>query len=391
MLSYLEIICICIAAVLSMVSQLPFMEESSLGMFFRASWALPLMPLLFSKLRYFTTKYTFVYFLFIVNFSLFCYFCEYLTDDKYLGVDLVNICISFVIFVISHVLYNDVKRKEVLLTVFSIVLLISGSIVGYVVNEIADLTAGLDTVQYAYQNKNSMGQILLCCAVIPFFLYKPSSRLMIVVKYSLIVYILFVVFMLKSRATLLGLFYITGYYVVTSKEKKIRYACVALFFLIIIALVSFPNIYDLFVNQILLANRDASDLDDASSGRVDYYPFYINGFFESPLIGNGTKYFDCMPIIVLYQYGLLGGFIFFSFIIYFWAQLYKKRKRSDLSILAYLLFMAYILNSLFEAQPPFGPGIKCSFLWVIVGFAFASNNKRPIRNKSVLKSLLTKQ
>ena len=30
-----------------------------------------------------------------------------------------------------------------------------------------------------------------------------------------------------------------------------------------------------------------------------------------------------------------------------------------------------MLNSLFEAKPPFGPGIKCFLLWLMLGFSLA--------------------
>ena len=388
MFFYIEILFFCLASVLSMVSQLPFMEETSLGMMFRASWVLPFMPLAVFRTRYFFSRYVAVFFLFAVLFVFYCFACETVFEEKYFGPDVNNVCISFLIFTISHVLYRSFPKRKQILTIVSVVLLVAGSVIAYVVNSTADLAAGLETVKYAYDNKNSMGQILLCCLSIPFMLLTPKSKILNLLKYAMIAYLVVIMFLLKSRATLLSFFYMAGYYTLKAKDKRVRYFVAIALVLVLLTLVLIPSFYELLVKQILLANRDASDMDSASSGRADLYPYFINGFFEHPLFGNGARYFDCMPLIIPYQYGFVGASIFFSFIVYILYKLTCRRKRSRLCLLAYLLFVAYLINSLFEAQPPFGPGIKCAFMWMMVGFSLAEIRKKQSNSSKIKKIIL---
>lgn len=78
-----------------------------------------------------------------------------------------------------------------------------------------------------------------------------------------------------------------------------------------------------------------------------------------------------MPIIMLFQYGIVGGLMIFSFLIYIGYYVTLRIDRNSYNLIAFLLFWSFMLNSLFEAQPPFGPGVKCFLLWVFIGFALA--------------------
>lgn len=48
----------------------------------------------------------------------------------------------------------------------------------------------------------------------------------------------------------------------------------------------------------------------------------------------------------------------------------------EFGLIVYLLFMVYMINSLFEAYTPFGPGMKCFELWAFFGIALAEQKRK---------------
>lgn len=140
-----------------------------------------------------------------------------------------------------------------------------------------------------------------------------------------------------------------------------------------IYILSNPSFYRTLVEGILFANRDSTDLNSLSSGRVEQLETCVDLFVSSPIIGIGNKYFDCFPIIILTQYGIMGAIIVFVFIANRIKEcVYKLDLNNQLDLCAFLLMMTYMLNSLFEAQPPFGPGVKCFPLWMIWGIMLST-------------------
>jgi hypothetical protein len=132
-----------------------------------------------------------------------------------------------------------------------------------------------------------------------------------------------------------------------------------------------PTAYNIIVNGIIFGSRDIHDLDDLSSGRVGLVSEAMNSITEHPWIGIGNYYLDCMPIAMVLQFGIVGATMVFIYIGRIWYEIHKLDKGIDLHLCTYLIFIPMILNSLFEAQPPFGPGMKCFLLWMMLGFSMA--------------------
>ena len=87
--------------------------------------------------------------------------------------------------------------------------------------------------------------------------------------------------------------------------------------------------------------------------------------------GTGKCYIDSFPIQILVKYGIV-GLLFMSMFLYKITKIIFNFSRNNmLHLSSYLLLCVFLLNSLFEAYPPFGPGIKCCILWIFVGFSCA--------------------
>ena len=130
-----------------------------------------------------------------------------------------------------------------------------------------------------------------------------------------------------------------------------------------------PNVNHLIVDEILLNNR-SSDLATLSSGRDYHWYIFRTEFYNYLFMGTGGTYLESMPLAVLMSYGLLGGIPVLLFAIKPLCYAIKERKSKKYhlyTVLVISISLTMLINSIFEEQAPFGPGVKCYFLWLICG------------------------
>lgn len=361
------------AVACSIVSQVFIALEIGNSDLLKLSWFIPFVFYLLSNAKQFFDRILIPYYIFVLIFVFYCLCCEAVTNVSYIGADTYNICISIFILSVSYCYGMHVQSFKRSFNNLAFFFFVASLIYGISVYVQYLVGADMFSTVYAYGDKNSAAQIFLSACIILFTLFRPSNFAQKIVAYSLIVILLYVMFVLKSRATLLGFFFVLGYFTFVYKNKKVRYV----FFLSIIAMciyiLSNPSFYRTLVEGILFANRDSTDLNSLSSGRVEQLETCVDLFVSSPIIGIGNKYFDCFPIIILTQYGIMGAIIVFVFIANRIKEcVYKLDLNNQLDLCAFLLMMTYMLNSLFEAQPPFGPGVKCFPLWMIWGIMLST-------------------
>ena len=92
---------------------------------------------------------------------------------------------------------------------------------------------------------------------------------------------------------------------------------------------------------------------------------------QHPWVGSGDYYVDCMPLNILTQYGICGLSIIFLFLYYMFHKLKRAKQEDYIATMTYILFFAFFINSLLEARPPFGPGVRSFTLWMMFGFSLA--------------------
>ena len=313
----------------------------------------------------------------IIGFSIYCIICEAVTGKPYLGVDFNNILISSLIAITSFAYWNS-SFSEKKLEYLSWLLLLLGLLLGvYVYFEYLINSNIMDRV-YAVKDKNSIGQIIFCCALIPLLALKNYNLKTKYFIYASVLILAAIVVMTKSRATILGIGFVLSYFMFFHGSLRIRFVYSITFATAVLFILLDNTLYDIVINGILLGGRNVENLNDVSSGRVILISNCLKGISDNFWFGNGVKYMDCMPIIMLYQYGFLGAMMVFSFLIYIGYYISRCTDRSSANLITFLLFWCFMINSLFEAQPPFGPGIKCFLLWVFIGLTMA----RPILSKN---------
>ena len=317
------------------------------------------------------------YYIFLFVFFMYCIILQLLTTKEYVGTDFNNMCISCMITTVSYSFYKSNGNGNTL-KLLALLILITASILAFVVFRDFLLGFNFNSILYAFQAKNSMSAILLSSVLIGvLFIAENDTETIIISLIALSVFILVVMVMMKSRATLAGFFFVILYLVTKFKNNKIRILFSVLTICCILLVLIDSTIYNIVVNNLLFANRGTEinsidDLNSISSNRVERFPVIFKAFENSMFLGIGNKYFDCFPFIIVVQYGIIGASIVFTFLykVYKFIQ-FKLNRTNLLYLITFFLFWIFMINCLFEAQPPFGPGIKCFLLWMMFGFSLA--------------------
>ncbi len=363
------------AIVSSVLSQVPFILASDFGVYLKLVWIFPFLYFLFVDFRSFLNRRLLSFYVFLFVFFLFCFFSQGITGVKYMGADLYNIAVSCLITSVAFVFWHNYVSRQVLYEIVFF-LLISALLLSFSVYTDFLVGSSLLDRTYAYNSKNSLGQILLAVSLIAFVVLvadSPRSKWIKILYLFSILFLLVVVILLRSRATILGLGFLYLYFLLKSKNRRVKLLLVFGGIVGIVGVFFNSEVYKVLVDGILFAGRDSSDINELSSGRVGLIGAAIAAIPDHLLLGNGIWYIDCFPVAMILQYGLLGGGIVFAFLlkIFKFVQ-FELDKDNPVNLAAMLLFWIFILNSLFEAQAPFGPGVKCFLLWMMLGFSLSS-------------------
>ena len=226
---------------------------------------------------------------------------------------------------------------------------------------------------YAYGSKNSLGIILLTALIFlyTFILNKTTSKNKKAVYIIISIFMMYVVVIMASRAALVSALAVLLYSLIIAKIPfKTKLIILGLSTILILIIVLNPELQEQILN-IIKANRDSDDLSDISSGRTDEWKKFFNTFYNYLIIGYGEYKIESFPLSVLYQYGMILGGLFIGLAFYplMVCKKYRKTKHCDKRILlcCILIFIACIVNSIFEELAPFGPGVKCFALWFLCG------------------------
>lgn len=360
-----------LAVVCSILSQMPTLLQTSLGDALKVTWILPLVISLFTCGKRFADSPVRVCLAFIIAFTVYCLFAETLTGNQYFdSADYKNILISLGIFITSYASWFRIKSQS-FLNALIVASAIATLATGYVIYRDFLSTTSITQLLYAYASKNSAAQILLN-TVIFCLAFKAKNKSLYLMLGCAALIMIGEIFMLKSRATILSLAFVLVYLGFKSKNKKLRKAIWMGAIIVGVYLVANAAAMGTLVDNILLANRDASNVNDVSSGRVVLIGLALAKFEQSPFLGAGNFYIDCFPVSIIGQFGIIGAIIIFTFLIYiFRKELKMLRANNFFYVVSFLLYGSIMVNSLFEAQPPFGPGMKCFMVWMGMGFAFA--------------------
>ena len=227
---------------------------------------------------------------------------------------------------------------------------------------------------YAYASKNSLAQIILTAILLLLVIFRPKSAMLNLGRYGMVTFLIVFLFMLRSRATMIS--FAVALLVILLFGKRIgevrreRKAILFAVLIFLLLLVFNGEFRSFFINDIVLAGRSSASVDDVSSGRLSLLEEVLPLVKENIFFGVGNYYYDCFPLAAVLQFGILGAWPLFGAAIY---PVYRATRPNAFGrvwqFTLLLIALSYFVNGFFECLPPFGPGVKCFFLWLLLGLS----------------------
>lgn len=370
---------VALACFLSNISQLPLLVSAGMTQKLNMPIWIVLLLYLFLKKRikifYSTFKMIFaigVVFILILLSSIF-------TNNAYFSSSVLQcLLLSFFIYCLGTFVGGDFTDKDLRFICLSYA--VSATIVAISIY-LEYFSVGFDITsrQYAYASKNSISQIIFTSIIILMFIRFEKVRMFNWFKILAIIFEVLLLMLLKSRATIIG-FAICLLYIIIGKQfnRKLKYLLMTIVIIGTLTLLLNDSMFNMVVDNIMFAGRDASSLDSLTSGRVSIlseFPMLIDGHW---LTGVGALYFECFPVSCILQFGVITGSIIIG-ISYIPIIKGIRFDRSDIYTSIFVIVcIGYGINSIFEGLAPIGPGVKCYFMWLMYGILCTRKIERNI-------------
>ena len=286
-------------------------------------------------------------------------------EARYLRVLIVPLFITIFVDICP---YDIAEDYEFIAKVF----IVSSAIFAITVqrNFISSYDAWLSARSYVYSQKNSAAQIWFCSILLSWFLISPKSTRERLFWYGASGYLLIVAGLSQCRTAILAFGVGLVVLIMFRSKHKVRWF---IFFSAVIAFIIINPVTYNYINQALFLERYAgADLNTLSSGRLTYFARAIQTFLKSPIIGVGTWYVDCSYLLILAESGIIGFFLIETI----WMSVLTQNlrygffssdtnKKKDFVI---IITTFYLVESVLEGFPPFGPGVSALGFWLFVGF-----------------------
>lgn len=318
-----------------------------------------------------------------ISFVVYCIVCFFITgSDGYLRGFPVLLAKPLLMYVVGYFLYYRID--DLSLWKFIVIAYIASSIVYGIwafITYVPSLGAWLTSQTYLFASKNSFGQIacvasiLLAASAIHEGLI-PSKLVLIATSIGLA----FLAMIMQCRTSLLAL--LVGIFVLLccSGNKRILIAaaiCAAAL------LILSPTVQTYVTHALFLDKYRGADLNTFSSGRIDLWADARVAAKESPLIGLGSYYVDCFYINTYANVGLIGSiFVFMLWGIRATVNIVRGLNACRhltlinwIRIIAFSLTAFYLIESILEGNPPFGPGASSFLFWLFSGLLDAADAK----------------
>lgn len=327
----------------------------------------------------------------VTSFLLFILINQSITGNEYIHSSILYpfLLSIFVLFIGLQSSFN-INLKHYDYIYYSYIL--SGVIVSiFVFIDIISSGFSWSSIGYAYTSKNSVSQIILTVFILLIFVKFPAKKSLSFFRFLLSIFLIVLLCMLKSRATLIGLALLLFVFLSNKNIKLSSKFIVSIAIVIgIFVILSNENLHNIIVDNIFFANRDSMDLNSLSSGRYDMYKEFPRMFGKNPIIGRGSYYIESFPLSILLQYGIFGSIPIIIFLLLpFFYFIFTKEKKKDYNVIIFFsITICYYFNGIFEELSPLGPGVKCYFLWLLLGLLIGRKElrklyveKKNIRNK----------
>ncbi len=302
--------------------------------------------------------------IFLMSFIAFCSFCLVfgLFDELYFTANYIFVLAVPLLVTLAADMYSNIE--ECLLNRLAKLYLVSSIIFALWVQIVYFPSYGewMGAQSYVFGQKNSAGQIWCSAMLIAVLFIKYKNKNQKYMAYAGAFYLFVMTAIVQCRTAILAVAVSMVAYIVSKSKHKIRFVLLLLLSIVLLYVIPFTHE---FVEKVLFLSKYAesdSDLNTFSSGRLYYYEIAISKVLSSPFIGVGSYYVDCSYLSVLAESGLIGFFIIENVVIRKFRQCFKLSK--EYKLIFFMMFF-YMVESLLEGFPPFGPGVSSLMFWFI--------------------------
>lgn len=224
---------------------------------------------------------------------------------------------------------------------------------------------------YIYEQKNSAAQIIGCTILLSAFLIQPRAKWMNVGKNISLALLFLIIIAMQCRTALFSLLITATLYYFTVLHGKRKVIVTAILVGAIIAVINSDVLSQYVYKAFVFNERKTRNLDYFTSGRLTYFTNAWGLFVEHPLVGTGHHRVDDLYLCILSDVGLVG----FIPIIVLWIDRIVRnitaffKNRTPFTACLMCLTIFYFSESIFEAYPPFGPGVCAFMFWIVCAFS----------------------
>ena len=231
----------------------------------------------------------------------------------------------------------------------------------------------LKTKVYLFAQKNSAAQIWVSAVLISVLLLDYRNKFEKILIYIACAYLLFMTGISQCRTAILGVVVALVSFSVSRVEKKGKW--ILLIAISMIVAWKIPGSHR-YIEQALFLNKyEGADLNTFSAGRIDYYKMALQKIGSSPYFGVGKYYVDCSYLSILAESGILG----FVLIEWIWIkkvlQCFRFQGDNRNRAFLFVITVFYLVESVLEGFPPFGPGVSSFMFWLISGILLNQSTK----------------
>lgn len=282
--------------------------------------------------------------------------------------DVTSLMVVFIIMCLGYGCNIQENDMEIVIIVFGVSSIILGVYSMYYY--VGAITLG--DYMYAVEAKNMIGQIVASSGV-GLLVISFSNKNRFLIKVSLLVFSLVLLFVLRCRTALLA-FLVFGFcYYMRASQTKYKLFFI-LMFLILLPFILAPLMS--FMETVFVGRRDILDLDDLSSGRMERNIAAIAFFMEHPLMGELVTASDIPNIhnYLLHRLVNYGLFVIPLFVVFFRLLFYNMRNWFRLNVRKsgcvgiWMMFIP-LFCSMLEPSAPFGPGLVQAMPFFVLGYS----------------------
>ncbi|MCD8226313.1 MAG: O-antigen ligase family protein [Bacteroides ovatus] len=339
---------------------------------FTVTWILPAVFALFSG-KMTIAPISLIVLCFLV-FQLFAFVLDFATSNMYQYRHDVNVEFSpisiFILFI--GVQCARLIKKETFCNVLFYSSIVCLPVLDYLVLNSSFNTFGLDGYLQISTYKNQIAPVLISHLCVIALLGQSKSIYLRWIFYVTLLLTAYTVLGLRSRTFMVSMIILLVFLFFSLQNKKER-KCY--YFLIVLSIVYIIYNWQLFYDMLFtMVFKQSDDLSGISSGRTGLWSEAIIHFFDNPLFGLGQAAGNVENFYLqnLLAFGLLGFPLAVSFV-YIPLKTFKAifLKTDTIHLLTLIVVIIFLVNGIFERTPPVGPGIRCLYFWLLLGYCLS--------------------